>query len=117
MSNFAPRRIITKPVIEAAPDPNQHLHTGLAADLEQAKLVQDTKIMQKVNQAHRQAFAEKYPGQVEHCLRLTMERLQYGLDKRNGVDITKPETWILLPEDLRDVAQTAYYLNEIRKGF
>lgn len=81
------------------------------------KQVADTKILQKVNAAHRQAFGEKYPGQVEHALRLTMERLQYGLDKRNGVDITKPETWILLPDELRDLAQTAYYLNEIRNSF
>lgn len=79
------------------------------------KQVQDTKILQKVNRAHHDAFAQRYPGQVEHCLRLTMERLQYGLDKRGNVDIAKPETWIMLPDDLRDLAQTAYYLDAIRK--
>ena len=55
--------------------------------------VLDTKILQKVNAAHRGAFTEKYPGQVEHCLRLTMERLQAGLDKRDGVDVVNPSTW------------------------
>jgi hypothetical protein len=40
--------------------------------LEQTRLVQDTKILQKVNAAHRVAFADKYPSQVEHCLRLVM---------------------------------------------
>jgi hypothetical protein len=82
-----------------------------------AKQANDTKIMQKVNGAHRDAFVIKYPGQVEHCLRLTMERLQMGLDKRGRVDITRPDTWILLPDELRDLAQTAYYLNEVHKGF
>lgn len=79
------------------------------------KQVQDVKILQKVNAVHRDAFLSKYPGQVEHCLRLTMERLHFGLDKRGSVDITKPETWILLPDELRDLAQTAYYLDKIRK--
>ena len=40
--------------------------------------VQEVKILQKVNKAHRDAFPVKFPGQVDHCLRLTMERLQIG---------------------------------------
>ena len=79
--------------------------------------VLDVKILQKVNGIHRAAFVEKYPGQVEHCLRLTMERLQAGLDKRDGVDITVLETWRLMPNELVDLAEAAYYLNEIRRGF
>ena len=81
-----------------------------------ANQVADVKILQKVNAAHRVAFAEKFPGQVEHCLRLTMERLQTGLDKRGAVDISKPETWIMMPDEIRDLAQTAYYLNEIKNS-
>ena len=79
--------------------------------------VLDTKILQKVNAAHRGAFTEKYPGQVEHCLRLTMERLQAGLDKRDGVDISNPNTWKLTSVEIQELAHTAYLLNEIRKGF
>lgn len=79
--------------------------------------VQDVKILQKVNAAHREAFVEKFPGQVEHCLRLTMERLQVGLDKRDGVDIAKPTTWRLNTVEIMELAQAAHYLNEIRKGF
>ena len=41
---------------------------------EQAR-VRDTRILQKVNAVHREAFREKFPGQVEHCMRLTAERL------------------------------------------
>jgi len=79
--------------------------------------VSDVKILQKVNRLHRDAFAEKYPGQVEHCLRLVMERLQAGLDKRDGVDIADPDTWRLTTQELSDLACCAHRLNEIRRGF
>lgn len=85
--------------------------------MDQARLVADTKILQKVNATHREAFITKYPGQVEHCLRLTMERLQAGLDKRDGVDVANPETWRMGTVELEELANTAYLLNEIRKGF
>jgi hypothetical protein len=78
------------------------------------KQVAETRILQKVNAAHREAFSEKYPGQVEHCLRLIMERLQAGLDKRGSVDITRPDTWILMPSEIRELAEAARCLNEIR---
>ena len=79
--------------------------------------VADTLILQKVNRVHRDAFGQKYPGQVEHCLRLTMERLQAGLDKRDGCDVTRPDTWRMSTVELQELANTAYLLNEIRKGF
>jgi len=83
----------------------------------QNQLIQDVKILQKVNATHREAFIAKYPGQVEHCLRLTMERLQAGLDKRDGVDVSNPETWRMSTLELNELANAAYLLNEIRKGF
>jgi hypothetical protein len=83
---------------------------------DQARLVADTKILQKVNRVHREAFAEKYPSQVEHCLRLTMERLQAGLDKRDGCDVSNPETWRMTTLELRDLAETAHQLDTIRRN-
>jgi hypothetical protein len=77
----------------------------------------DVKILQKVNAASREAFGIKYPGQVEHCLRLIMERLQAGLDKRSGVDIADPDTWRMSTQELRDLADAAHLLNTIRQGF
>lgn len=77
----------------------------------------DTKILQKVNAVHRDAFAVKYPAQVEHCLRLTMERLHNGLDKRSGIDLGKTNTWLMSTAELADLGELAYHLNEIRKGF
>lgn len=85
--------------------------------MDQTQLVADVKILQKVNATHREAFIAKYPGQVEHCLRLTMERLQAGLDKRAGCDIANPETWRMSTLELQELAHTAYLLNEIRRGF
>jgi hypothetical protein len=85
--------------------------------MDQARLVADTKILQKVNAVNREAFLSKYPGQVEHCLRLTMERLQAGLDKRGEVVLDNPETWRMSTVELQELANTAYLLNEIRRGF
>ena len=79
--------------------------------------VTETRILQKVNRAHREAFGVKYPGQVEHCLRLTMERLQLGLDKRAGSDPANADTWRLTSGELLDLATTAYYLDQIRRQF
>jgi hypothetical protein len=76
--------------------------------------VLDTRILQKVNAAHRGAFQEKFPNQLEHLLRLVTERLHLGLDKRNGVDPANIETWRLLPAEIRDLAEAMYFLNEIK---
>lgn len=84
---------------------------------EQSKLVQDTKILQKVNAAHRVAFTEKYPGQMEHCLRLLCERLQAGLDKRDGVDVNDVTTWRMTPAELADLTEAIFYIHQIRESF
>jgi hypothetical protein len=78
---------------------------------------QDVLIMQKVNRVNREAFLDRYPTQVEHCLRLTMERLQWGLDKRDSVDINRIETWRLTPAEIESLARAAGELNQIRQGF
>ena len=78
----------------------------------QEKLVDETKILQKVNLAHREAFRQKFPGQIEHVMRLTAERLQAILtnkpDKLNDI-----ETWESTPQEIRDLCEGLYYLNII----
>ena len=74
-------------------------------DPRQQQQVQDTIIMGKVNAAHREAFREKFPGQIEHMLRLISERLQAGLDKRSGVVIQDSTTWILSAEQILQLSQ------------
>ena len=81
---------------------------------DQERQVQDIKILQKVNQANREAFHEKFPGQLEHCLRLMSERLQAGLDKRDGVVLSNPETWKLLPHEIAELSSSMYYIYCIR---
>lgn len=71
----------------------------------EAARVSDTLILQKINASHRVAFQEKFPGQCEHILRLLTERLQAGLDKRDGVVIDQPETWKLSPLELLQLSQ------------
>ena len=84
---------------------------------EQQRLVDETRILQKVRGVQRDAFSIKYPGQVEHCLRLVMERLQAGLDKRDGCDIGNPNTWRMTTVELYELAHTAHMLDQIRRGF
>ena len=79
----------------------------------EARAVQEVKILQKVNHAHREAFREKFPGQVEHCMRLTAERLQSCLTKSEGVDPAKPETWPATARDICDLAVALNWLHEI----
>ena len=84
---------------------------------EATRQTDDTRILQKVHAAHRDAFVTKYPGQVEHCLRLVMERLQAGLDKRDGCDVSDPATWRMSTQEIHDLAHTAHLLDSIRRGF
>ena len=79
------------------------------------KQLQETRILQKVNSVNREAFVDRYPGQVEHCLRLIMERLQAGLDKRGGVDPANPNTWILSPGEIAYLVEAAKNLDHIRR--
>jgi hypothetical protein len=76
--------------------------------------VQDIRILQKVNAAHRGAFMEKFPMQTEHILRLLTERLQLGLDKRDGVDLVRVDSWKLLPEEILALSESIYYINQVR---
>ncbi|CAB4166242.1 hypothetical protein UFOVP849_23 [uncultured Caudovirales phage] len=66
--------------------------------------LQDARIMSKVNAVHREAFKEKFPGQCEHLVRLTAERLQAVLTKRAVTDVANPATWACTPREIADLA-------------
>ena len=51
---------------------------------------------------------------MEHILRLISERLHLGLDKREGVKIQDPNTWLLTAEEIEQLANAMYLINEIR---
>ena len=75
----------------------------------------DTLILQKINASHRVAFAEKFPGQIEHILRLLTERLQAGLDKRDGVDINDPDTWKMSSKELSDLSTAIHHIYIVKE--
>jgi len=81
---------------------------------EQAR-VSDTLILQKINASHRVAFAEKFPGQIEHILRLLTERLQAGLDKRDGVELDNPDTWKLSSKELSDLSTAIHHVYIVKE--
>jgi len=74
---------------------------------QEAQRVQDTKIEQKINAAHREAFHQKFPHQCEHILRLIAERLQQAL--RKDQDVCLP------PKDIDHLSQALYNAYQIYK--
>jgi hypothetical protein len=78
--------------------------------------VRDTLIMQKVNYAHREAFKTRFPGQVEHCMRLTAERLQALLTKKPS-DMTDVSTWSGTPDELLSLSHSLYYLSIMNQHY
>lgn len=79
-------------------------------------LVQETKILQKVNKVHREAFKERFPGQVEHCMRLTAERLQALLTSKPK-DLTDTSTWAGTPEEILALSHGLYYLSIMNQHY
>jgi hypothetical protein len=72
----------------------------IAREQADANRVQDVIIQQKLGATHRAAFREKFPGQIEHCMRLIAERLQKGLAKDSDLQISdcsaKDLSWALI---------------------
>jgi hypothetical protein len=83
---------------------------------QQQRMVRDTVIMQKVNYAHREAFKTRFPGQVEHCMRLVAERLHKMLLK-TPEDLADPETWSSTAEEIRSMAQTLHMLADLQQQY
>jgi hypothetical protein len=94
------------------------MNNAIDSEIRQAQevaKVRETLILQKINASHRIAFAEKFPGQCEHILRLLTERLQAGLDKRDGVLIEDVSTWKLSPTELKELSQALEAIYFVRK--
>jgi len=91
------------------------IRDSMIRQAQQDAKVKDTLILQKINASHRVAFADKFPGQLEHILRLLTERLQAGLDKRDGVLIEDVSTWKLSPTELKDLSQSLEAIYFVRK--
>jgi hypothetical protein len=83
---------------------------------QEERLVRDTIILQKVNKVNREAFTKRFPGQCEHMMRLTAERLQAILTKK-PTDLTDIDTWNSTPNEVSDLAKALYYLSLINKNY
>ena len=87
-----------------------------AVKLREEKLIKETLIMQKVNHAHREAFRQKFPGQIEHCMRLTVERLQ-GLLVNKPTNFTDTKDWSGTPNDILALSHGLYYLSILNQHY
>ncbi len=93
-------------------DPKQ----AIIDQAQQQRMVRDTIIMQKVNHAHREAFKTRFPGQVEHCMRLCAERLHQILLKKPD-DLGNPDTWTCTAEEIRNLAEALHLLADLQRSF
>ena len=76
--------------------------------------VDETKILQKVNAMHRDAFHQRFPGAVVHNMRLINERLQHGLSKNSTVNLYDSSTWPAAPSEIRDLCEALWALEQVR---
>lgn len=91
---------------------NPSIRDGMINQAQQERMTRDTLIMQKVNGAHREAFKSRFPGQVEHCMRLTAERLQAILT-RKPTDLANPETWTSTADEIAKLSEALWHLTVI----
>jgi len=89
-----------------------NIRDGMIHQAQQERMVRDTVIMQKVNAAHRESFKARFPGQVEHCMRLTAERLQAILT-RKPTDLADPNTWNSTAAEIAQLSEALWHLSVI----
>ena len=83
----------------------------------EARQVDDTKIQQKVMAVSREAFVVKFPGNLQHSMRLVNERLMNCLNKPEGTNLSDPDTWPANTQEIRDLAVALYHLDQIRQAW
>jgi hypothetical protein len=83
---------------------------------QQERMTRDVKIMQKVNQANREAFTQRFPGQIQHCMRLVAERLQAVLTNK-PTELANPDTWTASAQEIRDLTQALENLAQLSQAY
>lgn len=94
--------------------PTPVVRDAMIDQAQEQRRVRDTLILQKVNRAHREAFKSRFPGQIEHIMRLTAERLQAMLTSKPK-ELADPSTWVSTAAEIRDLSESLYYLGHISK--
>jgi hypothetical protein len=95
---------------------NNDARDGIIKQAQEERMARDTLIMQKVNAAHRDAFKTRFPGQVEHCMRLTAERLQAVLTKK-PTDLADPATWTATADEIAQLSSALWHLSVINQMY
>ena len=94
---------------------NQIMRDGIIHNAVETRRARDVKIMQGVNQAHRDAFVVRLPGQIEHSMRLIAERLIACLGKPEGTVLDQPATWPASADDIHSLTQALWQLEQLRE--
>ena len=93
------------------------LRDGMIHNAVEARRADETKILQKVNAANREAFVQRMPGQLEHVMRLVMERLQHCLHKTPDTVLDNPDTWTATPAEISALADSLWHLEQVRQNW
>ena len=95
---------------------NPIIRDGMIYQAQQERMTRDTLIAQKINASHREAFKTRFPGQVEHCMRLVAERLQAVLTNKPA-DLANPETWTATAQEIQDLTQALDNLAKLNHAY
>lgn len=98
-------------------DTNPIIRDGQIHNAVEARRADDTKILQKVNAANREAFVIKFPGMLEHSLRLVNERLMNCLNKPEGINLSDPKTWPADTDEIFALTHALKNLNEVYRDW
>jgi hypothetical protein len=90
------------------------IRDGMINSAVESRRVDETKIMQKVNAVNREAFTLRFPGHIEHSMRLISERLQNCLVKPHTMDLSAPDTWPATPAEIESLAAALWSLEQTR---
>jgi len=94
---------------------SSELRDGMIHAASEQRRARDVKIMQGINQAHREAFVVRLPGQLEHSMRLIAERLIAVLAKPPGTVLEQPDTWPADADSIASLAQSLWHLELTRQ--
>lgn len=90
------------------------IRDGMINSAVETRRADDTKIMQKVNAVNREAFTQRFPGHIEHNMRLISERLQNCLVKPTTMDLSDPDSWPATAAEIASLASALWHLEQIR---
>ena len=90
------------------------IRDGMINAAVETRRVDETKIMQKVNAVNREALTLRFPGHIEHSMRLISERLQHCLLKPDGTDLSVPHTWPATAAEIESLATALWSMDQVR---